>query len=322
MDIKAQEALVSVIIPTYNRPAYLREALESAVRQSYRNIEIIVSDNCSSENPKVIVESFQDPRINFFRNTTNLGMFLNTINTFRKARGKYVASLLDDDIWNKDFLEKLIPPLEANSNLALAFCDHYVIDSSGKIDDFATQQCSHFYKREGLQEGIYQPFYELGLVHQTVSPATAAVIRRNVIDWDNIPPEVEGLWDLYLAYLCCRLGRGAYYYPEKLTRYRNHAQTETMLSGRKDFQTKIRKAKAGIFCYERFMEDEQLQEFKSYFKQKWIHTNTTLGIGLLRGKQIVEARPYFLRALRQDFNLRALTALILSFTPKLLASRF
>jgi len=322
MDTKAQKALVSVIIPTYNRPAYLKEAIQSAVKQSYQNIEIIVSDNCSSDNPRKIVESFQDSRIRFFRNETNLGMFFNTINTFKKARGKYVASLLDDDIWNEDFLERLVPPLEANSDLVLAFCDHYVIDADSNIDDLATERCSRFYKREGLKEGVYQPFYELGLVHQAVSPATASVIRKDVVDWDNIPSDVGGLWDLYLTYLCCRSGRGAYYYPARLTRYRNHAQTETMLSGRKDFQVKIRKAKAGIFCYERFMEDEKLQAFKPYFKQKWTHANTTLGIGLLRAKQKAEARPYFVCSLRQNFSLRTMAALMLSFTPHSLASRF
>lgn len=321
-DIDTQEALVSVIIPTYNRPAYLKEAIGSAVRQTYRHIEIIVSDNCSPENPQAIVESFQDSRIRFFRNSSNLGMLPNTINTFKRARGKYVASLLDDDMWEEDFLEKLVPPLEANSDLTLAFCDHYVIDADGKIDNSATQKCSQLYKREGLKAGIYQPFSELALVHQAVSPATAAVIRKDAVEWDKFPSEVGGQWDLYLAYLCCRSGCGAYYYPARLTRYREHPLTDTMLSGKGNFHAKIRKAKAELFCYERFMEDEHLQEFRSYFKQKWIHANTTLGIGLLRAKQATEARPYFLHALQQKLNLRTIVALILSFTPPTISCRF
>lgn len=103
VDTRSQQSLVSVIIPTYNRPSYLREAIASVVKQTYRNIEIIVSDDCSPESPQELVESFQDPRIRFQRNPTNLGMFLNTANAFRKARGEYVASLNDDDMWNEDF---------------------------------------------------------------------------------------------------------------------------------------------------------------------------------------------------------------------------
>ena len=151
-----QEPLVSVIIPTYNRPSYLKEAIKSAVGQTFRNIEILVSDNCSLENPQAIVESFQDSRIRFWRNETNIGMFANAMNTFKKARGKYVASLNDDDVWNEDFLEKLVPQLEANPDLALAFCDHYTIDSSGAINYVATENCTRRWRR-GMQSigGIF-----------------------------------------------------------------------------------------------------------------------------------------------------------------------
>jgi glycosyltransferase involved in cell wall biosynthesis len=321
MDMNSQP-LVSIITPTYNRPEYLKQALTSAVRQTYKNIEIIVSDNCSPENPQPIVESFQDPRIRFSRNEKNIGMFANTMKAFKMARGKYVATLLDDDLWEEEFLEKLVPPLEANPELVLSFCDHYIIDADGKIDREITEYCSKLFQRANLQEGVYQPFYKLGLVDQAIATAMAAVIRREAINWDNIPPEVGGSWDIYLTYLCCSTGMGAYYYPEKLTKYRRHEQTDTMLSGRRNYQAKIRKAQAEMFCLERFMEDEKLKEFKPYFQQKWAKVNTTLGIGLMRAKQIPEARLYFCRSLRQKLNLRTIAALMVSFTPAPIAARF
>ncbi len=314
--------LVSVITPTYNRPEYLKQALQSALSQTYRNIEIIVSDNCSDENPQAIVDSFADSRIRFSRNEKNLGMFANTIKAFKMARGKYVGSLLDDDMWEQNFLEKLVPPLEASSDLALAFCDHYIIQADGKIDRAATEECSNFYKRKNLAEGTYQPFFKLSLIDKSVSTATAAVIRRDAVDWDSIPPEVEGSWDMYLNYLCCCSGLGAYYYPEKLTRYRAHEGTETMRSGSRDFKMKIRKSKADVFCYESFMQDERLKDLRPYFQERWGHSSTTVGIGLMRAKLLEEARPYFHRSLRQKLSLRTIAALILSFAPPSLASRF
>jgi len=323
VDPKQEKPLVSIIIPTYNRPSYLREALKSAIRQIYKNIEIIVSDNCSSENPQAMVESFQDSRIRFWRNSTNIGMFANAMNAFKKAKGKYVASLNDDDMWNEDFLEKLVPHLEANPNLTIAFCDHYIVDSDGNIDQSATENCTRFWKRDRLKEGVYQPFCEIGLVDKAVPTAMAAVIRKNMVDWDSIPPEVGNMWDLYVTYLCCRSGSGAYYYPERLTQYRVHGQNDTMLSGRRDVQTKIRNAKAEVFCNKLFMEDEHLQQFKPYFREKWLHANTTLGIGLMRAGQIAEARSYLRLVLsHQKLDLRTLAALMLSFTPQWLASRF
>lgn len=318
-----KQPLVSVIIPTYNRSLYLEAAIKSAIQQTYQNIEIIVSDNCSPENPQAMIESFQDSRIKFWRNSSNIGMFANAMSAFEKAQGKYVASLNDDDAWNEDFLEKLVPILEANSNLSIAFCDHYIVDSDGKIDYSATETNTRFWKRNQLKEVIYQPFWEIGLVHKAVPTAMAAVVRKDAVDWSSIPSEVGNMWDLYVTYICCRSGSGAYYYPERLTRYRIHGQSDTMLSGRKDAQIKIRNAKAEIFCNHLFMEDERLQEFKPYFRQKWLHANTTAGIGLMRIGEVAEARHYFRFVLsQQKLNLRNIVAYILSFTPEWLAMRF
>jgi len=320
--LETEQPLVSVITPTYNRLEYLQQALKTAIKQTYHNIEIIVSDNCSPENPQAIVESFGDSRIRFFRNDTNLGMLTNTINTFKRARGKYVASLLDDDMWEENFLAKLVPPLEANPHLAVAFCDHHIINAVGEIDPVETEKCTHFYQRYNLQPGVHQPFDKLALVDQAVSPAIAAVIRNAAINWDEFSTEIAGMWDLYLAYQSCRSGMGAYYCPERLTRYRVHAQTDTMLSGSRDAEAKIRKARAAIFCYERFMQDERLKEFLPYFRQQWLHAHTTMGIGLMRTNRVAEARPYFWSAINQQkFNLRTIAALLISFAPKQLASR-
>ncbi|MEA5504077.1 glycosyltransferase family 2 protein [Halotia wernerae UHCC 0503] len=322
-NVQLSEPLVSVIIPTYNRPEYLKQAIASAVKQTYQNIEIIVFDNCSLENPQAIVESFQDPRIKFWRQQQNIGMLANQISAFSMAQGKYLASLHDDDMWNDDFLAKLVPHLEANYGLVLAFCDHYIIDKNSKINYVITEENTQVYKRDKLAQGTYQNFYQIGLVDKSIPAAAACVIRNDFIDWNSIPLEVGGMWDLYLTYLCCISGRGAYYYPERLTCYRNHDQTDTMLSGNRDAQAKIRKAKSEMFCYQIFAEDLRLKKFRPYFKQKYLEAHTTLGIGLLRNKQIAAARPYLWQALiQQKFNIRTLVALTISFTPQLLANLF
>ncbi len=71
------------------------------------------------------------------------------------------------------------------------------------------------------------------------------------------------------------------------------------------------------------MEDDRLQEFQPYFRQKWAQENITLGIGLMRLGEQAAARPYFFRALKQQkFSLRSMTALMLSYTHPTIASRF
>ncbi|MBD2455190.1 glycosyltransferase family 2 protein [Nostoc sp. FACHB-87] len=318
--IELTEPLVSVVIPTYNRPEYLKQAIASAVNQTFKNIEIIVCDNCSDISPQPIVEAFQDERIRFCRNSHNIGMVANIINGFVIAKGKYVASLHDDDMWEPDFLAKLVPPLEANSDLALAFCDHYVIKADGQIDDKLTQECSKTWKRADLTAGIHQPFYKIAIENMSVATANAAVIRKDVVDWQAFPLEVGGFYDLYINYLCSRSGLGAYYTPEKLTRYREHELTDTLTD---NAQINIRKAKNHIFCYEHFMQDTRLKELYPHFQQRLIEANQYLGMSLLKAGQPESARPHFWYVWqKKKLSVRAIAALLFSFIYSLLINTF
>jgi Glycosyl transferase family 2 len=274
--------LVSIIIPTYNRPTYLREAIGSAIHQTYQNIEVIVSDDCSPNNPEGLINSFQDSRIIFYRQPSNLGMFTNTISGFQRARGKYVVSLNDDNLLNSDFVEKLLPYLEDNSDLVMAFCDHFIIDENSEIDLSETEKSTQKWKRNQLSRGICQPFWKQGLVDGAVPTSVSALIRREAIDWNAFPEGAGVFWDLYTTYLACCSGRGAYYLPEKLAQYRVHSQSETAISGKEDATAKHRKASADIFCHYTFLNDSRLEEFKPIFERRWAHANVTMGIALLK----------------------------------------
>jgi glycosyltransferase involved in cell wall biosynthesis len=311
----SEAALVSVVIPTYNRPAYLKKAVESVVQQTYQNLDIIVCDDCSPKSPQTLLDSFQDDRIRLLRHPHNLGNGPNVAQGFKLARGKYVASLNDDDYWHPKFVETLVRPLEFNPDLNFAFCDHYIVDAEGTVDQAATEESSKRWRRDCLAPGIHRPCIEQALVHQSVSPASSALLRQAAITWDELLP-VGVYWDYFLAYLGCRDGFGAYYCPKRLTYYRIHSQSETSLSGGKDASAKIRKGKSGIYCYGQFLADPKLEMFASYFRQKWIEANTTLAIGLIKSGASTEARPYLRLALRHGLNLRSTAAFLLSFLPK------
>jgi len=312
--------LVSVIIPTYNRPKYLQMAIASVLKQTLQDFEIIVADDCSAENPQSLVEAFRDDRIQFCRNATNLGIAWNFTYATKQAQGKYIASLNDDDVWTETFLEKLVAPLEANPDLVLSFCDYYVIDAQGMIHTQWTEQQARKEQRDRLIEGIYCPFWKVGLVDQAVFTSCAAVLRKDAINLAELP-NAGVFWDYYLTYLACRTGRGAYYCPDRLAHYRRHPESENMVSGSRDAQAKIRKGKAGIFCYQQFASNAPNPQIKKHFEQEWAHASTTLAIGLMRDRQSAKARPYLMQALRQSpFNIRTLIALILSYVPQSIAA--
>jgi glycosyltransferase involved in cell wall biosynthesis len=127
--------LVSVGIPTFNRPDGLRRTLECITKQSYRNLEIIISDNCSPGlETQSIVEEFQknDSRIQYFRQDKNQGPAWNFAFVLEKATGEYFMWASDDDEWDKEFIASCVFLLNQNKAIGMAFCNIVNIDTFGR----------------------------------------------------------------------------------------------------------------------------------------------------------------------------------------------
>jgi glycosyltransferase involved in cell wall biosynthesis len=245
--------VVSVIVPTFRRPQYLPEALGSVFAQTYPHYEVIVSDNGALAETAELVRSMSDPRLRYRHNGRDIGPTQNAIAASRCARGTLVAMLHDDDVWEPRFLERLVRPLLEDESLVLAFADHWVMDVQGVVNPAETTENSRRWNRTGLREGVYRPFADLALVHRATPITAASVFRKAAVDWDEFPPEVETVYDLWLAYLLARTGAGAYYCAERLSRYRVHAHS---LSGTLRYDRPV------VFCYDRFIADSRLQRLR------------------------------------------------------------
>lgn len=88
----------SIIIPTYNRSSYLKKAILSVLRQKGVSFEIIVGDNFSTDETEKVVIEFRSKKIKYFKNEKNLGFAGNIRNCFKRAKGKYIFTLGDDDL--------------------------------------------------------------------------------------------------------------------------------------------------------------------------------------------------------------------------------
>jgi glycosyltransferase involved in cell wall biosynthesis len=104
------ENRVSILIPVYNREEFIQDAVASASNQTYKNIEIIIVDNQSTDNTWEILKTIAkaDPRVKLFRNETNIGPVKNWKRCIEEATGKYGKILWSDDLIAPDFLEKTI----------------------------------------------------------------------------------------------------------------------------------------------------------------------------------------------------------------------
>lgn len=94
----------SIGIPNYERPDYLREALQNIFAQSFVDFEVIVSDDCSNANIAAVVGEFNDPRLRWVRQEKNIGAVANFNYVISKARGRYIVLHQNDDLLHPDFL--------------------------------------------------------------------------------------------------------------------------------------------------------------------------------------------------------------------------
>ncbi len=263
----ASAPLVSVLIPSYERPHYLREALASVVAQTYRNLEIVVHDNASPTDPAAVVAVFGDPRIVLHRNARNLGVTANLAVGLAKCTGKYVAILGDDDLWEAEFVAALVVPLERHPEAVVAFCDHDIIDEVGTIDAALSDVVTRRFGRDVLGEGLHRPFGEIALMRRSICVMSGALLRRDAADWSELPPEVSLGGDLYLAYLAARTGGASYFVRRRLMHYRYH-RSSLSTAVATDVDSRIGNARAAVYYWNRFLRDSGITESKSFFEVK------------------------------------------------------
>lgn len=107
--------LVSIIMPSYNTGRYIKEAIESVLSQSYSNWELIIVDDCSTDDTDGVVRPYlADKRIHYIKNDNNCGAALSRNRALLEAKGKWIAFLDSDDLWEAKKLEKQIVFMKDN----------------------------------------------------------------------------------------------------------------------------------------------------------------------------------------------------------------
>jgi len=131
--MKTKEDLVSIIMPAYNCGNFIGLALESVINQTYQNWEVIIVDDCSTDNTAEVVQDFmrKDSRIKYYKLDQNSGAAMARNKAIEIAKGKYLAFLDSDDIWFPEKLMKQISFMEKN-NYGFTCTSYTKIDENGK----------------------------------------------------------------------------------------------------------------------------------------------------------------------------------------------
>lgn len=109
------EDLVSIITPSYNTGRWIAETIESVLNQTYQNWEMIIVDDCSSDNTDEVVAQYDDKRIRYLKNEKNSGAAVSRNRAIREAKGDFIAFLDSDDLWVPNKLEKQIKYMKDNN---------------------------------------------------------------------------------------------------------------------------------------------------------------------------------------------------------------
>lgn len=148
---------VSVVLVCYNRGQFLTNTLDSILGQTFKNFELIVSDDCSTDDtPQVaLAYSKKDQRIRYRRNERNLGMPGNLIAGMLEASGEYIANLHDGDIYHPQLLEKWSKALDAHPNAAFVFNAYGCLDAEGNTERIFRENLPECFPGSILLEQIY-----------------------------------------------------------------------------------------------------------------------------------------------------------------------
>ncbi len=142
---------VSICIPTYNQVQHVGEAVASALAQDCEDLEVVVSENHSSDGTLALLEGIRDPRLRIVRPPEHLPVAQNFNFCASQIRGRYLSFLSSDDALDPTFARKMTAPLEANPNVAFAYCASALVNGAGKVIGLE-RQIGGSYHRSGKQE--------------------------------------------------------------------------------------------------------------------------------------------------------------------------
>ena len=222
---------VSFVVPCYKLAHLLGECIASILSQTYTDFEILVMDDCSPDNTAAVAASFQDPRVRYIRNATNLKHLQNYNKGIGLARGKYIWLISADDCLRRPYaLERYVRLLEEHPNVGYAFCSAVGLfngEETGVLD----------YSVHGEGDAIIPGRQFLAkLVHANTIVAASGMVRRECYDKVGLFPldmPWGGDWYLWCAFA---LHFDVAYLAEPLVCYRRHnsSMTNVLMHGNID----------------------------------------------------------------------------------------
>lgn len=210
---------VSVLIPTYNYGHFLDEAIQSVLAQTFDDFELIIMDNCSTDNTEAIVQPYlTDPRVNYHKNEKNLGLVGNWNKCLDHAQGQYIKFLCADDKFHPHLLEKFVAVMEAHPNVVLvtSFNTYFGDRHRERVRPFTGLVNGQEARRHIIKDGG----------KNWVGEPSAVMFRKSGLAVGHFNPKLVALIDKEYWLRLLTLG-DCYVIPESLSYFRWHDSAQT-----------------------------------------------------------------------------------------------
>ena len=281
------EEKIDILLATYNGEKYLKEQIDSILNQTYKNIRIIISDDCSTDKTREILQEYEkkDERISVYYQKQNLGCVKNFDFLLQKVENKLYMLSDQDDIWLPEKIEKSVKTLE-KENADLVFCDLEIVDEELKTIN------SSFCKSMKLDKKIKKCIssYKMQYLYNCITGCTILSKKEYIKDILPIPTKSKHIIHDHWIGLVVLLKNGKVaFLDESCIKYRQHRENQVGVKKKsygydkiEDVRNLFIEVKEGIFeTYiennEKFPEKLQklnkqaLKYFKSLRNKKYIN---------------------------------------------------
>lgn len=298
---------VSICIPTYNRANFLIYAVDSVLRQSYSDFEIIICDDGSTDHTSEVISQWHDPRIRYIKHAANIGRSQNMRSGFAAAAGTYFIKFDDDDALTPQFLEKTVAVLEAEPCIDFVCTNHWIINQKNERVESATMANSARWGKDKIKQGVIPDLMTETFKYQSLQVGSTLFRRTCLAEVDYMRPEADGCEDFDLLVRLAIAGKRGYFLPEFLMEYRLHG-------GQTSLKQNIHFLSAKAFCISSYkFLDEELERLRLI---KLAGTQQALGLRMIEQGETLEGR----RLLRESTRVlggdrKTTLGLILSYLP-------
>ncbi len=213
---------VSIIITSYNYAQYLKDTVNSVLNQTFKDWELIIIDDNSTDNSVEIITEFvnSDTRIRLIKNHENQGLSKSVQIGLMSAMGKWIAFLESDDLWKENYLEKKLEISEKHSECGILYNNVEFFDINA---DTAKQKYTSIIRKNNKIKNPYDIFYHFGY-RNLIFTMSSVMIERKLFEGIDFNTPIDKLLDWYL-YIQIARKTYAYYLNEDLTLWRQHSDS-------------------------------------------------------------------------------------------------